>query len=260
MWMEKTLVVGLMRKSTPRDQIERNGPVPLYEQIKNRLVTELRAQHGSAQRVFSDAALMKRFGVSRMTVRNAVAELVREGVVRRIPGRGTFLLPAEPVHVRIGGLERFVQEWEFPHPQTPVKVPFFRVVPPPSWVAERLQCKPGEHVLEAHRLREDEGEPVVLDIRYVSARCMNGITRDDVSRRSLFVTIAERSGIEAVAVEQEIGAEGASASVARQLRIPRDAIVLRREVTFIAKDQRPMLTGFSYYRADRFTFQMRATR
>jgi GntR family transcriptional regulator len=251
-----------MRKSPPADVIERNGPVPLYEQIKNRLVSELRAdaQGGGEQRVFSDAVLMKRFGVSRMTVRNAVADLVREGVVQRIPGRGTFLLPAEPVHVRIGGLERFVQEWEFPHPQTPVKVPVFRRVEPPRWVAERLHCKPGELVLEAHRLREDEGEPVVLDIRYVSARAMKGLTRDDVSRRSLFVTIAEKSGNAAVAVEQEIGAQGASAEVARQLLIPRGAIVLRREVTFITKDQRPILTGVSYYRADRFTFQMRATR
>lgn len=249
-----------MRKSKALDVIERDGPVPLYEQIKNRLVAELRAESGDERRVFSDAVLMKRFGVSRMTVRNAVADLVREGVVRRIPGRGTFLLPPEPVHVRIGGLDRFVQEWEFPHPQTPVKVPVFRKVAPPKWVAERLQCKPGELVLEAHRLREDDGEPVILDIRYVGERCMKGLTRDDVSRRSLFVTIAEKSGIPAVAVEQEIGAEAASAAVARQLRIPRGSIVLRREVAFLAADQLPILVGFSYYRADRFTFQMRATR
>jgi GntR family transcriptional regulator len=249
-----------MRKSKALDAIERDGPVPLYEQIKNRLVSELRAESGNERRVFSDAVLMKRFGVSRMTVRNAVADLVREGVVRRIPGRGTFLLPPEPVHVRIGGLDRFVQEWEFPHPQTPVKVPVFRHVAPPKWVAERLHCEPGEKVLEAHRLREDEGEPVILDIRYVGAPCMNGLTREDVSRRSLFVTIAEKSGIAAVAVEQEIGAEGASAAVAQQLHVAPGAIVLRREVTFLADDQRPLLTGVSYYRADRFTFQMRATR
>jgi GntR family transcriptional regulator len=249
-----------MRKSTPHDSIERDGPVPLYEQIKNRLVTELRAESGGERRVFSDSALMKRFGVSRMTVRNAVADLVRDGVVRRVPGRGTFLLPPEPVHVRLDGLERFVQEWEFPHPQTPVKVPVFKRVVPPKWVAERLQCKPKEQVLEAHRLREDDGKPVILDIRYVGPQCMKGLTRDDVSRRSLFVTIAEKSGIPAIAVEQEIGAEGATAAVARRLLIPRGAVVLRREVTFLAQDQRPILTGVSYYRADRFTFQMRATR
>lgn len=249
-----------MRKPTAHDPIERDGPVPLYEQIKNRLVAELRAMPHGGTRIFSDAALMKRFRVSRMTVRNAVADLVREGVVKRIPGRGTFLVPLPPLHVRLDGLERFIQEWQFSHPQTPVKILTFRQAPAPARIAERLQIAPGERVLFVRRLREDEGEPVILDLRYVSPACEKGITREDAARRSLFVTIAERSGIEAVAVEQEIGAEAAGAGVARLLHIDTGSIVLRREVTFFATDQRPMLTGFSYYRADRFTFQMRATR
>ncbi|HVA37123.1 MAG TPA: GntR family transcriptional regulator [Candidatus Dormibacteraeota bacterium] len=248
-----------MRKSTPPDTIERDGPIPLYEQIKNRLVAELRANPPGAKRIFSDAALMRRFGVSRMTVRNAVADLVREGVVQRIPGRGTFLVP-EPVQVRLDGLERFIQEWEFPYPQAPVKVLTFKRTVVPPRVAERLHMAPGERALLVRRLREREGDAVVLDVRYVAPWCAEGITRDDVSKRSLFVTISEKSEIKAVSVQQEIGAEAAGADIARLLHIAPGAILLRREVTFFSGDQRPMLTGVSFYRADRFTFQMHATR
>ncbi|MDE2571401.1 MAG: GntR family transcriptional regulator [bacterium] len=249
-----------MKKPAAHDLIQRDGPVPLYEQIKKRLIAELRSGSQSGQRTFSDAVLMKRFGVSRMTVRNAVADLVREGVVQRIPGRGTFVVPSPPVHVRLDGLERFIQEWQFSHPQTPVRVPTFRSAVPTAETAARLKVSPGEKVLLIRRLREDEGEPVVVDTRYVAPWCSKGITREDVSRRSLFVTIAEKSGIVACAVEQEIGAEPADATVARFLRIRPRSIVLRREVTFFTADQRPMLTGTSFYRADRFTFEMRATR
>ena len=71
----------MARSSSRLKDIDRTGPVPLYEQIRMRLLADLESLPEGEQHLLSDAALMERFGVSRMTARNAIAELVRRGVV-----------------------------------------------------------------------------------------------------------------------------------------------------------------------------------
>ena len=240
-------------------EIDRGRRQPLYAQIKSLLVTELDGSALGERRIFSDSVLMRRFGVSRMTVRNAVAELVREGVVERIPGRGTFLRQRPAMAVHLDGLERFLQEWRLPHLHT--KILAFRHVPTPSDVTARLQLAPKTRTLMIRRLREDEnGAPIVLDVRHVAPWCEAGITRVDAERQSLFVTIAETSGIDAVRVVQRIWAEDANQQTADILQIEPGKAILRREVTFFSADERPLLTGESLYRSDRFTFEVTASR
>ncbi|MGH7683844.1 MAG: GntR family transcriptional regulator, partial [Vulcanimicrobiaceae bacterium] len=94
-----------MAKRSEAKPIDRTVATPLYEQIKQRLLAELASSSGE-QLPLSDAALMERFGVSRMTARNAIAELVRRGVVKRVPGRGTFLVPAHRLALHLDGVER----------------------------------------------------------------------------------------------------------------------------------------------------------
>ncbi len=240
-------------------EIDRGRRQPLYAQIKALLVDELNGSPLGERRIFSDSLLMRRFGVSRMTVRNAVAELVREGVVERIPGRGTFLRQRPALAVHLDGLERFLQEWRLPHLHT--KILAFRQAPGPPDVTARLQLPPKTRTLTIRRLREDErGEPIVLDLRYVAPWCEAGITRVDAERQSLFLTIAETSGIDAIRVVQRIWAENAGAETAAVLHLEAGTAVLRREVTFFSADERPMLTGESLYRSDRFTFEVTASR
>src|ERR1700743_3156684 len=65
--------------------------LPLYRQVQAGIEDMIRAYPDMKPQPFSDASLAKRFGVSRITVRRAVDELVAEGVLYRIQGRGTFV-------------------------------------------------------------------------------------------------------------------------------------------------------------------------
>ncbi|MDE2571122.1 MAG: GntR family transcriptional regulator [bacterium] len=244
-----------------REEVDRHAPVPLYEQIKNLLVAELRhASDREQQRLLSDAALMRRFGVSRMTVRSAVADLVRQGVVMRVPGRGTFLVSRPPATVRLDGLERFVQEWSLEQQGQPARILGFDMVEPPAAIALRLRLPEGGQALLARRLREQDGEPVVLDEDYIAPWCAEGLSGEDLATNSIFNAVERLRGIRAVAVEQGIAAEKADQRLAAILRVSRGSALLARYVTFFTAKDEPMYTGVAYYRSDRFTFQMRVTR
>jgi len=247
-----------MAKRSPLKALDRSVATPLYEQIKRRLLVEL--QEGGEQPYLSDAALMQRFGVSRMTARNAIAELVRQGVVKRVPGRGTFLVPTPHLALHLDGVERFRQDWNLPHLDPLAKILTFRRTKATPDVAASLNVAPGSLVVLVRRIRHADGEPVAYEVRYVAGWCSAGITREDARRRSLFATIARESGVEAAAVEQEVGAINADRQVAEILRVPAGHALLSRKVTFLTSGNRPILTGHSLYRSDRFSFQMRAAR
>ncbi len=252
-----------MAKRSEAKPLDRTVPTPLYEQIKQRLLAELETASGGEdgeQMMLSDAALMQRFGVSRMTARNAIAELVRRGVVKRVPGRGTFLVRAPRLALHLDGVERFMQDWHIPHLDPTAKILTFRRIAAEPDVAARLQVARGSPVILVRRVRHADGEPGAYDVRYVAGWCSAGITREDARRQSLFATIARESGVEAVAVEQEVGAINAEDQVAEILHVPRGHALLSRTVTFFTTGERPILTGHSLYRSDVFSFQMRAAR
>jgi len=82
--------------------------VPRYYEIEQALRARIAELKPDAP-LPSDAMLCEEFGVSRMTARNAVQRLVQEGIVYRVPGRGTFVAEP-PVHRQAGNLLSFTEE------------------------------------------------------------------------------------------------------------------------------------------------------
>jgi GntR family transcriptional regulator len=72
--------------------LERESPVPLYLQIKEHLVRDIAAAGARRDKFYTDSELCAKFRVSRMTVRQAVQELVNDGLVKRARGIGTFIV------------------------------------------------------------------------------------------------------------------------------------------------------------------------
>jgi len=246
-------------KSNPPELVT-DGPVPLYEQITQVLLAEVLANRTGPRRLGSDNALMARFGVSRMTVRSAVDELVRRGLVQRIQGKGTYVVDPRSVEVRLDGLERFFQEWHEPHLHTRALILAFRTIVPPAAISQTLRITRGSRVLHVRRLREADEGPIVIDDRYVPDWCMQDLTREDAAKQSLFVSIESHSGIRTETVEQTISAVLANDAEAKLLAVAPGTAVLERRVVFMTTDLRPTLCGRSVYRGDRVQFQLRASR
>jgi DNA-binding GntR family transcriptional regulator len=75
--------------------IDHGSPVPAYVQIADHLNGEITGGRITG-RLPSERALMATYGVARMTVRQALAELQRRGLIVTTPGRGSFVAPPEP--------------------------------------------------------------------------------------------------------------------------------------------------------------------
>lgn len=239
--------------------LDRTAGEPLYRQLMQRLIAEHGAYAPGGKAALSDCDLMARYGVSRPTVRSAVAELVRAGLVTRVPGRGTFFVPAATVAIGIDGLDRFVHEWQSPELDPGSVILTFERVRPPLAIGRTLDAGRDERVLLIRRLRTSGGEPASLDVRYVAPWCADHVTRAAAEHELLFKILAKHA-VPASAVDQEIGAAIADGDTAERLGVPRGTALLTRDVTIFTTGDRPVITGTGWYRADRFRFRTRAER
>ena len=131
---------------------------PRYREIEAALRERI-ARLRPGQRLPSDADLCEEFGVSRMTARHAMAQLADEGLVRRDPGRGTFVAEP-PTHRRANSLMTFSHEMRRQGRTPSSRVVVRRVRRPSDAERSALRVPHGSHVIELQRVRLADHEPV----------------------------------------------------------------------------------------------------
>lgn len=229
--------------------------LPLYRQVQAGIEEMIRAHPEVKNQSFSDASLAKRFGVSRITVRRAVDELVGEGVLYRIQGRGTFVRRSK-LKERLT-LTSFLEAWTQSAGGFNVKVALFEPrVRAPEDVAERLGLGADASVAYVQRLRFQKDMLVAIDDRYIRAECCTHLTKQDIETSSLVDYLRNREGVVIDHGEMEIEARAADQNEARLLGIKRGQPVLLRRVTFLTRKNEAIHTGTSIYRADRTSYRL----
>src|ERR1700722_6313662 len=157
--------------------------LPLYRQVQAGIEDMIRAQPEARTVSFSDASLAKRFGVSRITVRRAVDELVGEGVLYRIQGRGTFVR-RNKLKEKLT-LASFLYAWTQGDVGFVVKVGEFEPrVRAPQEIADRLGIAPGAPVAFVRRLRFQKDMLVAIDDRYICAQCCTRLAKHEIETLS----------------------------------------------------------------------------
>lgn len=123
----------------------------------------------------SERSLAERWGVARMTVRQAIAALAREGLVRSVHGRGNLRAP-EPLQlrVRLGSFADAVREQRLQPSTRPIECVLD--ADPPAAVADFLGLDDGEEALRIRRLRLGNGIPLALERTWLPARLVGEVT------------------------------------------------------------------------------------
>jgi GntR family transcriptional regulator len=224
--------------------------VPRYYEIEQALRARI-ADLKPDSPLPSDAMLCEEFGVSRMTARNAVQRLVQEGIVYRVPGRGTFVAEP-PVHRQAGNLLSFTEEM-----RRRGRVPSSRVLdrvvrePRPS-EASRLQLGPDDLVIALRRLRLADTEPMAIEEAvFPAARVATLLESADLEHRSLHDTLVH-GGFVPTMGRARLGAEAAGPDDAESLNVPEGSPLLVEKRVIHDQDGRPLELCESRYAGDRY--------
>jgi GntR family transcriptional regulator len=202
----------------------------------------------------SDAALVAEFGVSRMTARNAMQRLADDGLVRREPGRGSFV--SQPAaHRRTNRLMTFTREMVRAG-RVPSSRILTRVVRPSSTgEAEALGLRPRQPVVHLRRLRLADDQPIAVESAVLIADTAPVVLAADLERGSLHETLT-RAGFALRRGTGTIGAAKASAEDARLLGIRVGDPLLVERRTISDDDGRRIESTESRYPADRYGLEV----
>jgi GntR family transcriptional regulator len=235
-------------------RLQRESPDPLYTQLKDSLVGDISAvRYSPHQRLPSERELSAHYNVSRMTVRQALLELSRDGMIYTRTGKGTFV--AEPkIDQRLRTLSGFTQDVNARGGKPSSRVLEFKVVPAPPEIAAALRLPPGMEVIMLSRLRLADGDPLAIETAYVPYHMFPGLLQHDFTVESLYSVLEKEYGCTLTQAEQTIEAALAGKREAELLEIAPPAAIFKMQRMSMTSDGRPVEYVVSAYRGDRYKF------
>ena len=247
------------KETAPLLRALRGGPaVPLWLQLKHALRDLISFDLRAGDRLPTEARIGEHYGLSRITVRQAIASLVEEGLLQRQQGRGTFVRARrpdaalfDPGHFLASAFDR--------DPEADVRLHAAETVACPDWLAERLGVAAGAPVHKVRRLLHREGAAVAIRTCFVPAALapeLLAVTLDG----PLHLVLERAFGLRAEEAQERLEVIGADAWRAGLLGVEERApLVLTDRVAFLA-DGRALECARTYYRADAFAFTRRLRR
>jgi len=232
----------------------KHSPLPLYLQLK--AVIEDRIASGDwlpGTQLPSERELCEQFKISRITVRQAIADLVTEGRLIRTQGRGTFV--ASPrIEQRLSNLTGFTQDMQARGQRPGAKVIQLETTLALPNIARALQLKPGDCVVVLKRLRLADGEPVAIETDYLPDAVCHNLINEQLDGRSLYDTLRKSYNVHPTRAEQQLAAIACPTAEAKLLNVRTGTPVLHIHRTTFGRDGRPFETVESFYRGDKYVF------
>lgn len=223
-------------------------------QVRGILEHLIVAELHSGDAIPSERSLVKRLEVSRVTVRQAIADLVETGALERVHGKGTYVTGPQ-VDSRLH-LTSFSREMRDRGLQPATVVLAADEVPADEEVAYALRIRPGRPVVRVERLRTADGTPMAYEVGHYPAALFPGLLQRELG--ALYDVFANEYGVVVTSGEQTVRAEAADAQLARTLGIAKRAPLLVQERVTYAGDKVIELAT-SAYRADRYRIHMAIT-
>jgi GntR family transcriptional regulator len=192
--------------------------LPLHHQVHGHLAALLRGGGWPAGRALpGEPALCRHYGVSRGTLRHALQELAREGLIERLQGRGSFVRAPKREGAIAGSYQRFRAEG--PPLDAGCRLLSLRRAPATAEVARILDLPRGALAWRMVRLRTLHGEPAAIQTSWLPAALCPAFDRAELAARHLVDILRERWGVELSHADEYIEPTTADAGTAARLGI-----------------------------------------
>ncbi len=242
--------------------IDFSDPMPLYHQVKEDLY--LKIQQGDLKpgdQMPAEKELVKRYNVSRITIRNAILALVNQGLLKRKRGVGTFV--SKPKAIRFfPGVTSFTEDMNRRNMKPGRKLLSFKKNIASSSLAKKMELKQGEKVIQIERLMFADDEPIAIHYINLPEKIWDivDISVKDLKQKSLYKMIEEKSDFRLKEAEENIEGSLADSTIAKLLDIEENSPILVVERFVRTTDGQIMDYAINTYRADRYKYNIKHNR
>jgi GntR family transcriptional regulator len=236
--------------------IRENSPVALYHQLKAILTQKITSgQWPVGHRLPTESELCNQYGVSRITVRRALAELEREGLIKRRQGVGTFI-SVPKIEQQLTSFYSLTEEFRKRglNPRSAVEK-LVIVVPSPT-ISRALELPEKEKVYYLKRLRFADEVLMAIEETYLPAKLFPGLTKEMLDTTALYDVMRNTYGIVAASAKETFGAVAVNEQEAVLFGLPPGHPALDLERYTYAGDQCVEYTR-GVVRGDKFRFEVR---
>ena len=234
--------------------IEHGSVIPLYHQLEEILKAEIESGFwSSGDRIASEHELMRKYKVSRNTVKKALDDLVQEGVLERIQGKGTFVSKPKFEQPLTGfySFSKVLQEQGF-NPKDEI-IGLREITVKPS-IARQLNISEDEEVIELIRLRCANEEPIILETSYIPKTVISRITFQQLDHHSLYDFMEKEHGIIVIRAKEIFEPVLINKHESRYLEVEEGSPALLLDRVAYDSDDRPVEFCRSIVRGDRCRF------
>ncbi|ATP41502.1 phosphonate metabolism transcriptional regulator PhnF [Solibacillus sp. R5-41] len=234
-------------------KIDKNSRIPIYGQIEEILKQSIYSKsYKIGENIPSERELSVQFDVSRMTVRQAITNLVNSGLLYREKGRGTYV--ANPkLEQPLTGLRSFSEDMLARGMKPSSKVLRFEKIIPSLDIANDLFLEPGVEVFYIVRIRSADNKPMGIEHAYIPVRLLPDLDEQKVLG-SIYALIEGKFQQKIGNAVQQIEASLVTKDESKHLKInPTSAVLNIKRISYFS-DGFPFEVVESTYRADSYKF------
>ncbi|NMC79111.1 MAG: UTRA domain-containing protein [Chloroflexi bacterium] len=234
-------------------EVDKSSAVPLYIQLASWIEAKITTGEWPPNyRLPGEIELAKQFGVSRGSLRKAIALLIGRNLLVQIHGRGTFVSPFIFEQTWAGRLTGVSEELLL------LGIPFVtevlnnQIIPAPQKEAQTLALERGEPVIYLQRLRRVTNGPIVLHESFFPANKYGDLLTVDFTKESLMETLERLYGIRLAWASHTIAVIRANARIANLLEINIGSPIFYDEHTVYDSNNNIVELSKGWFRSDRF--------
>ncbi|RZT21932.1 GntR family transcriptional regulator [Fictibacillus sp. BK138] len=234
--------------------IDKTSPLPLYFQIEEAIKQKIdKGEWESGSMISSEREFAENYEVSRMTVRQAINNLVNDGYLTRRKGKGTFV-SGKKIEQKLLGLTSFTEDMKTRGYKPASKLVSFQTVEANNKLAKALDISQNEEVYEIKRVRLANEIPMAIETTYVPVQLIQ-LSEIHIKEGSLYSQV-ENAGFHIDYANQSLEASIAREAESEILEIAKGAPVLLIQRQTYLTTGKPLEVVHSVYRGDRYKFMI----
>lgn len=236
--------------------LDRNSAIPLGTQLAQIIKEKISSGEWAPDSMIpSENKLCEQYGLSRMTVRNVITNFVTQGLMFRIPGKGTFItdVRSEFSSLNYSGIRQQLEEQG--HSITTVLLSC-KQIPARNPIASRLNISTEEKVYEIKRTRVMKGINISYHVSYIPVAMCPDLDKKDLQNEQLCVIINTEYPIVRSRVVETLEALAANESLAKNLNVKEGAPLLLLCDTIYSKENDIYEFSQIYFRSDKIKIRL----